>query len=264
MCSESLSRRMLLLLCFYRLCGWWKCPNPRLKSIFHSLDPGNCSETLSHKAAWPKAFQKSANILIFLKKWGQPLQLFHGICPADQHHSDLGSSPQVLFSMLKIFWNATCVLDTVTTLAFNAFLLDAWPWASRLYCRRRRRLQVASVLWVLGPEGLMAQSAGLVIDLIKSPICSIFITGHKKLLDYCTMQPSRSWRFYSLLLLVVQLMMENWMWAAALVLWLKAVKSHWPPDSRAGDCSYKQRCYQGQQSWPIQWRNIFHLQNTEC
>lgn len=153
MCSESLSRRMLLLLCFYRFCGWWKRPNPRLKSIFHSPDSGNCSETLSHKAAWPKAFQKTANILIFLEKWGQPVQSFHGICPADQHHS--GSSPQLLFDMLKILWNATCVLDAVTTLAFNAFLLDAWPWASRLYCREEEAIGGISAMsaWSWGADG---------------------------------------------------------------------------------------------------------------
>lgn len=64
--------------------------------------------------------------------------------------------------------------------------------------------------------------------------------------------------------LVVQLMVENWMWTAALVLWLKAVKSHWAPDRGARDCSYRQRCYQGQQSWPTHWRNIFDFQSTEC
>lgn len=57
---------------------------------------------------------------------------------------------------------------------------------------------MVSVLRVLGPQGMVAQSAGLVIYLMKSPICSIFITGHTKLLDYCTLQPPSSWRFYSL------------------------------------------------------------------
>lgn len=38
------------------------------KATFHSLGPGNCCATISHKTACPKAFQNNANILVFLWK----------------------------------------------------------------------------------------------------------------------------------------------------------------------------------------------------